>query len=203
MKRVQANRGFTLFELLVATSVFAIVSYMAYSGLMQVMDARAHTKEVEARLAELQRAFLYLGRDINHAVDRPVRSEFGDELLALKGGELGDYRLELTRTGNRNPARAARSLLQRVAYMVEDNTLYRVTWPVLDRAQNTEPRRTVVLDKTESLEMRFLEKNGEWETTWPTVDDQQGLKGFPRAIGVKLKLSDMGEIDRIFILPGA
>ena len=203
MINIQHNKGFTLFELLVATSVFAIVSYMAYSGLMQVMDARAHIKTVETRLAELQMAFLHLGRDISHSVNRPVRSEFGDELAALKGGELGDYRLEFTRTGHRNPARIARSLLQRVAYLVEDNKLYRVTWPVLDRAQNTEPSRALVLDKTESIEIRFLQKGGEWQNVWPPVDDEKGLKGFPRAVAVKVRLQDMGEVDRIFLLPEA
>lgn len=203
MNRVQHNRGFTLFELLVAISVFAVVSAMAYSGLMQIMDARAHTSRVESRLAELQMAFLHLGRDIEHTVNRPIRSEFGDVVLALKGGELGDYRLEFTRTGHRNPARVARSLLQRVAYVIDDNKLYRVIWPVLDRAQNTEPKRMIVLEQTESIEFRFLEKGGEWQTSWPIAGDEQGLKGLPRAVAVKVKLTDIGEIDRIFLLPEA
>jgi len=207
MIALQRNRGFTLFELLVAMSIFAIVSYMAYTGLLQVMDARAHTQRVENRLARLQMTFLSIGRDIQHMTNRPVRSEYGDEIAALKGGELGDYRLELTRTGHRNPARAPRSLLQRIAYVVEDEKLYRVTWPVLDRAQNTEPRRTMLLDKTENLEIRFLEKDGEWLSEWPAANAQagnpRGVITSPRAVAIKVTLPDMGEINRIFILPEA
>jgi len=198
---VKQTKGFTLFELLVATAVFAVLSYLAYSGLMQVMDARAHVKQVETRLAELQLAMLHLGRDIAHAVKRPIRSEFGDPLVALSGGVLGEFQLELTRTGYRNPARAARSLLQRVAYRVEDNNLYRVTWPVLDRGQNSVPQRYVILSQVDNIEFRFLQQSGTWEVGWPMLDDPDGLKGFPRAVSVKLTLEDMGVIDRIFILP--
>lgn len=197
----QHNKGFTLFELLVATSIFAIVSSMAYTGLMQVLDARAHTQRVEKRLAELQMAFLYLGRDVQHFINRPVRNEYGDEIAALKGGELGDYRLELTRTGRRNPARAQRSLLQRVAYMVEDEKLFRVSWSVLDRAQDTEPKRTLVLDKTENLEILFLQQDGEWVSDWPPEAGPGEVIGTPRAIAVNVKLRDMGQINRIYLLP--
>lgn len=203
MIALQKNRGFTLFELLVAMSIFALVSYMAYTGLLQVLDAREHTQRVENRLAKLQMTFLSMGRDIQHMTNRPVRSEYGDELLALKGGELGDYRIELTRTGHRNPARAQRSLLQRIAYFVEEEKLYRVTWPALDRAQNTEARRTMLLDKTESLEIRFLENDGEWLNEWPSTNGQADIFTLPRAVAIKLTLPDMGVIDRIFILPEA
>lgn len=203
MITIQNNRGFTLFELLVATSVFAIVSYMAYTGLMQVMDARAHIKQVENRLVELQMAFTHLSRDVQQLVNRPVRSEYGDVLPAFKGGELGDYRLELTRTGHRNPARTPRSLLQRIGYLLEDEKLYRVNWPVLDRAQQTEARRSLILEKTESIEIRFLGPEGEWTTSWPPVSNQGSVSGFPSAVAIKIKLHDMGTIDRVFLLPEA
>lgn len=203
MITIQNNRGFTLFELLVATSVFAIVSYMAYTGLMQVMDARAHIKQVENRLVELQMAFTHLSRDVQQLVNRPVRSEYGDVLPAFKGGELGDYRLEFTRTGHRNPARTPRSLLQRIGYLLEDEKLYRVNWPVLDRAQQTEARRSLILEKTESIEIRFLGPEGEWTTSWPPVSNQGSVSGFPSAVAIKIKLHDMGTIDRVFLLPEA
>jgi len=204
MKRIQASRGFTLFELLVATSIFAIISYMGYSGLMQVMNARVHTGAMEARLAELQLAFLHLERDVQQSVNRPIRDLYGTTRAPLVGDELGDFRLELTRTGRRNPAQASRSVMQRVAYMIEDENLLRVAWPVLDQAQDTTASRTTILTAVTRLEIRYLDQTSNWSNAWPPLQLKAGaLAGLPRALTIRLELEDVGVIERIFILPEA
>lgn len=200
------QRGFTLFELLVASLVFGIVSYMAYSGLMQIMNAREHTGKVEQQLADIQLAFLQLHRDIEHVVRRPVHDAYGTVEGEVSGDELANYRLKLTRGGRQIPQRIPRSNLQRVGYLLEDDQLFRVTWPVLDQAQDTQPRRRRLLDNVENVEVRFLNTTGEWETSWDSAAsplNQPGstsVMGLPRAIAMKITLKDFGQINRLFLL---
>lgn len=202
------QNGFTLFELLVAVAIFGIVSYMAYTGLMQVMNARDHTGKVEKRLAEIQITFLHIERDLQHVVQRPIRNGYGTIEGELVGDELADYRLTLTRGGRHVPKDIAKSNLQRVGYLLEDEILYRMTWPVLDQAQDTEPNRTKVLADVENVEIRFLNKEGEWENSWDSVGTPLGQQavavlGLPRAVAVKITLKDYGEINRMFLLSEA
>lgn len=199
------QQGFTLFELLVAVSVFAIASYMAYSGLMQVMNARQHTGEAEARLTEIQLTFLYLERDLQHIAKRPIRNSFGSVEGEIMGDELADYRLALTRTGWRVPEYIQRSNLQRVGYLIEDEKLYRISWNVLDQAQDSEPRRMQILDQVENVEIRFLTSSNEWVTSWNSIGSTTApapsvITGVPRAVAIKITLKDQGAINRMFLL---
>jgi general secretion pathway protein J len=200
MRSPSAAKGFTLFELLVAMTIFAIISYMAYSGLRNILDARSQTDLASDRLAELQMAFLRMGNDLQQAVPRPIRGEYGDDRKALIGAELGDMRLEFTRTGRRNPARTPRSVLQRVAYTLSDQVLYRITWTALDRPQDAQPQRSALLTQVEKLEIRYLDNNYQWHTSWPPEQNAAALLLFPRAVEIKVETSDMGSLNRYFIL---
>lgn len=195
------SRGFTLFELLVAMSIFAIISYMAYSGLRNILDAREQTNRSADRLGEVQMAFMRFGQDIEQAVPRPIRGEYGDERKALTGAEQGEIRLEFTRAGRRNPARTPRSTLQRVGYSLDDQVLYRVTWNSLDRAQDAQPQRSAVLTQVEKLELRYLDASNQWHTSWPPVASQGATAMMPRALEIRIETADMGMINRFFILP--
>lgn len=198
--------GFTLLELLVAMAVFGIVSFMAYSGLAQILAARDQVGESQQRLANIQLTFLHFERDIQHVVKRPVRNGFGDYVGAVVGDELDEYRLALTRGGRYVPDNVPKSKLQRVGYVLEDEILYRITWPVLDQAQDSEPRKTQILAEVENVELRFLSSEGEWETSWdsaktPDVSTQNAqARGIPRAVAVKITLKNYGAINRLFLL---
>lgn len=204
----QRQAGFTLLELLIATAVFAIASYMAYSGLMQVMNARQHTGAVEARLADIQLTFMYLERDLQHVVKRPIRNSYGSVEGEIVGDELASYRLALTRTGRRVPDYVKRSNLQRVGYLLEDEKLYRISWTVLDQAQDATPKKIEILDKIEKVEIRFLGADNQWVTSWNSVATSESTKdpqpiGIPRAVAIKITLKDQGAINRLFLLPEA
>lgn len=201
MKQARPSQhGFTLIELLVALVVFAILSVMAYSGLNVVLEARDRMERQTGYLTELQMSFTLIGRDIEQAVNRPIRDEFGDSIGAMRGD---DANLEFTRAGWRNPAGLPRSELQRVAYLVDDGELRRVTWTILDRTQASEVFETALLGDVEAVALRYLMQDGEWLPFWPPAGDNPlSQEALPRAIEVTLETEQWGPITRLFRTPG-
>lgn len=206
---MKPQQGFTLLEIIVAISIFAIISVMAYGGLDQVLRARDATNQTMDRLAELQMTWSLLGRDLQQVAARNVRDGFGDPLPAFTAG--GDNLIELTRAGWPNPLQRPRGHLQRVGWVLDGQILQRLSWNVLDRAQDSEPRVADILTGVTGVELRFLDQQGEWGSQWPPEGgfgqpDQTGRTGqagnilLPRGIEVILELEDMGDIGRLFQL---
>ena len=196
-----AGAGFTLLELLVALAIFGLLATMSYSGLRTILEQQAGTAAAAERLAELQKIYMLMQRDIEQAVDRPVRDEYGDEQPALAGGDV----LQLTRGGWSNPAARARSSLQRVGYAFEDDQLVRYSWSVLDRAQDSEPLRQPLTDSIEQLQLRYLAASNEWREQWPdTLPDTESEtppSKLPRAVEVTLDHTQFGQLVWLFQLP--
>ena len=206
MQRRLQQKGFTLLELLIAIGIFATMSAMAYGGLNSVMNTRAHADVQAERLAQLQKAFLIIGRDIEQAIERPVRDNYAEALEPISGGGYGSSILELSRTGRANPMALQRSHLQRVGYEVQEDQLLRKVWPVLDRALDTEPFEGVVLEGVLAVDLRFMDANKQWQTQWPEPDlsgSNQAPAAMPRAVEITIDLEDWGRIRRIFEVVGA
>lgn len=170
MRAGPCGRGFTLLELLVALAIFGLLSVMAYSGLRSVLEQQARTQESVDRLAELQKVYLLMQRDIEQAVPRIVRGEYGDDLVAFGGDDM----LQLTRGGWRNPLQQPRSSLQRVAYAIENDRLTRYTWSVLDRAQDSVPLEQPLTEAVRGMQLRFMNEDYEWLGSWPPVNPNTG-----------------------------
>lgn len=207
--RKQVQSGFTLLELLVAVSIFAIMSVMIFGGMSEVINVRTSTDKYTSRLTQLQITFMHFSRDARQLSNRSIRGEYGDELSALKSSDIGQYKVELTRAGYPNPASFDRSELQRVAYGVEENKLYRYRWNVLDRAEDSIPSKTLMLDDILNMNVRFLKSDNEegsssndnWVTAWPPQIDGQESKDLPKVIEVTFELEDWGRFTRLFLLP--
>jgi general secretion pathway protein J len=197
--------GFTLLELLVATAIFALLSAAAYAGLVSIMDSRNALDARMERLAQMQRCFYFMGSDFRQIIDRRIRDGYGDELSFLSSNplamDLTGMNIEFTRAGYGNPLDAPRSTLQRVAYQIEDGNLYRVTWPALDRSQDTEAIRGRLCGQIDTIEFGFLDHEGKWHAQWPPLEAATTQK-LPNAIEAILTLEDWGEVNRIFALAG-
>lgn len=190
-----SGRGFTLLELLVALSIFAVIAVMAYSGLNIILTVHSQTEQEARQLADLQMAFTWLQRDIQQQVERPIRNEYGDRQPSIQGERT--Y-LEFTRAGWYNLAQQPRSSLQRVAYRLENKILFRDYWNVLDRAQDTKPIQIILFNKINSLQFRFLDNQLQWHEQWPDslTSPEQDLK--LRAVEVTLELNPWGKLTRLF-----
>jgi len=201
MKKCSIHKAFTLIELLVAIAIFSVLAVMAYGGLDTVLRARSETDQAATRLHEIQKAFLWLKRDIEQTIIRPIRGEYGERQAAFIAAEQGVYRLELTRGGRSNPAQLARSSLQRIAYSLNDETLSRLSWTHLDRAQDSESYSSILLHDIRSIRFRFLDTDKEWHSNWPPPDTQSiTIDQLPLAMEVTLELTDWGRLSRLFLM---
>ena len=200
------NGGFTLLELLVAMAIFALLSVMAYAGLSTVLNANQILETNMQRLSEVQRSVTLLSRDIRQTINRAIRDTYGDTKKPLIGAtafdSLGTPAIELTRTGYANPLGTKRSFLQRVAYRVEEETLYRDSWRVLDQAQDSEADALAICYDVKSLTLRYLDQENTWHEQWPPSDPEFQGAALPKAVEVSLELTDWGKVVRLLPLAG-
>lgn len=197
-EHVIVQRGFTLLELLIAISVFAVMSVMAYGGLSNVIANSESSEKSLARLQEIQQTFFNIERDFSQIIERGIRDEFGVDQPYISAGNNIDLLIEFTRSGRRNPARLLRSHLVRVAYRLNEGTLIRMHWPQLDRAPGMEASENPLLNNVKNVELRFLDDKKEWHTQWPPLSSGTTTPTILRAIEYKILLDDWGEISRLY-----
>lgn len=200
------NHGFTLVELLVALLIFGILAMLAYGGLDTVIQSRDHTSAELKRLRQVQITFSQMQRDIEQLAARDGRDALGGKLLRLSAGQTTDTDLlmQYTRTGWRNPAEQPRGYLQRIAWRLEDDKLYRMSWPYVDRAFDDQATSTLLIDHVSDVKIRFLDGEKQWHDLWPLPDALANGKPLlqPVAIEVTVVMDDWGEVVRLFKVPG-
>lgn len=192
------THGFTLIEIMVAMAVFGMMSVIAWGALGNSLTNVDLLTERMNRLQAIQRTMRFLSSDLMQATPRSVRNEVGDSRLpAMLSSAAGNFAIEFTHGGWRNPAGLPRSTLQRTAYRLEDDELIRYHWRVLDRTYANEPIATVLLDNVESLLFLFYTDNGESTDVWPPQGGPATLRMRPRAVEILLTLPDEGEVTRL------
>jgi len=208
-------RGFTLVEVLVAMAITALVAVVSYSALSAALASAERLRVSAQRAQEIGRVMAMLSRDIRQTASRTVIDEFGQRTPAVMGGELARDMLTVTRAGWHNSTGAPRGTLQRVDWWLEEETLWRGYFPVLDITPGTERIETAVLDGVERFEVRFLpnvaalEINRDdvidrrnWEDSW-VADLSQPDQGLPppAAVEMTMEVSGLGEVTRLYVLP--
>lgn len=198
-------QGFTLVELLAAIAIFAVMAVMAYGGLAAVLRARASVESALDRTAEVQKAIYRLQSDFEQARARSIRNEYGDEqpAFATRDGFRDEAQIEFTRGGRSNPGFQPRSVMERVAYGLEEGVLTRYSWTTLDRASEEGRYKIPLLSSVEDMSWRFLDLNRTWHESWPprnTVPSPEQAQSLPLAVELSLDTKDWGEIRYLFRL---
>jgi general secretion pathway protein J len=178
--------GFTLLEILVSMVILAVMGLMAYRA---VSEARVSVDNAEGhlgRLREVQRAVQVITTDFRNLTRRPVRESIGDGTRAtLLRDPNASSLVELSHAGWPNGAGTPRGT-------------------VMDPTLASPPVRRELLDRVESVEIRYMNSGREWVTEWPPLNTT-GDRGFyarPLAVEVTLLLSDYGEIRRLVEVSG-
>ena len=201
------NRGFTLIELSVAILILAIIAAIGYGTMNQAIRSRGLLKEQQQQLLSLQNTVRVLEQDFLQAAPRPVRQAVGDDppQLAFIGSPPGTQPVvALTRAGWANPKGLQRPGLQRVAYYLENGTLRREHWNVLDPTLASTTVRHELMQHVKTFTLRYLDVNHNWQPQWPPstscqgcASQEQALRQRPLAVEITLETEDWGKVVRI------
>jgi len=197
----QAQRGFTLIEILVAMTLMAIIGVLGFRGLDNVRHASERLSNTAARWQEIALASERIGRDVRQAFGVPGRTADGREAPAWQTRRWLDERPEaaqliFSRLGN------GEGDVQRIGYRWDKDAsgggqLSLLLWPAVDAALPV--RRYLLLDGIAKLELSYLDAQGNWLADWPTALARQ----LPRALRLVMTLVEGGVVERIFDLPAA
>lgn len=195
------SRGYTLIEILIALFIFAILSAIVVMAISNVFTADKSQTSKLKRLSEVQLAITLLERDLQQIINRKIIDSAGNKMNAIHiHGIKARDGIEFTRAGFVNPLGLQnRSSLQRVHYYLDNNALYRATYPVLDQTRSSVKQARLILTDINSLSWIFFDSNNNSYTTWPPTE-KIGSQ-IPQAIEVTVRMNDVGTINRLFIMP--
>lgn len=198
---MKASRsGFTVLELLVAITVFALLGLMGQHINEGLSRASAATAEHDRKLKMLQQTMSFIGHDLMQIMPRPVRGGKGQREPALLAGQgvlaSESEGLRFVRGGVVNPQMLLpRTNLSTVGYRIRGGYLERVSWPVTDATMNIQP----VIQKL--IQVKTLTLNFYDGTRW--LDSWSSVHSIPLAVRMTLHTSEWGWLERTWLLRGS
>jgi general secretion pathway protein J len=196
---VGRNDGFTLVELLVALTIFAMLAATGVTLLSFSVRTQEAAGERLDRLAEIRRAGALLTSDLAQAAPRVSRDEAGAPQPALIGGSgQGDATLlSFVRRGWENLDGADRPSLQKVQYRWVAGRLERTAYRFLD---GSAPMPSVaVVTGVRTVRLRYRGPRGEWRDRW---DPTQPML-LPKAVEMVIDTEESGSIRQLFLVGAA
>ncbi|WP_449556073.1 type II secretion system minor pseudopilin GspJ [Huaxiibacter chinensis] len=181
MKASHLQRGFTLLEMLLALSIFALMGLAGYQLLQSQLRARQSGERHNQNLSAMVRVMELLEQDLLHAL---IPLSAGKEPAFISGS--GAVVLQLTRRNWLNPHNLPRAGLQRIAWHYADETLTRTSLSL--------DQQTAHFSGITALRLRYFSA-GRWQESW------QAGYALPEAIEITLTYASQGSLTRVF-LPG-
>lgn len=194
------SRAFTLLEMIVAISIFAVIAIISYASLNRFLDNRDVLQAEIELMKDLQLAFSLLEQDMHFMSERRVRDEYGDPepLLIVNNIDLAGELLRFT-AARRNVSLPGVSNLQRTSYRWENGNFIRVNWQVLDRDQDAIESKHLLLSDVDSVKVNVLTTDEETTQSLSTWDSAEKL---PDGIEWQIQMANGKQYRRVFDIKG-
>lgn len=169
--------GFTLIELVIAISIFALLGLASWTLFDGVVRMQQGTTIHERELRSLQRAVAVIERDVLHITEQPI--------------VLEQAALHLQRSHWRNPLDQPRSERQALTYRLDNGALWRES-----RGEGTLiVQRQKLLGDVQHLSWRLFDGHSGWRS--------DGRVKAPLALELHVSAGRFEAIRRVLLLPGA
>jgi general secretion pathway protein J len=158
-------------------------------------------RSYQQQWSEIQRAVLFIERDIEQMIDRPITNSIQQVQPAfMMLSAKRESGIEFTRTGYVNPlGEAKQSDLRRIKYILENHRLQRFSYS-LDKAISQESSKPMILlDNVDAVHWNFYDDDNKSYSVWPPIADWQDR--FPHAIEITIVWNKHGSIRRLLLLP--
>ncbi|XID75900.1 type II secretion system minor pseudopilin GspJ [Alkanindiges sp. WGS2144] len=148
-------QGFTLVEVLVALSIFAILALAGWKVFDALIKVRERNQIHTERLSTLQSTYALMLRDFGQLVARPARQSGQTEPALV----IENDKIVFTRTGAFDPTGRSSSNLERVTYQYDagQQRLIRTSYRNPDQARLQTPPMSVLLVKISNFSVQALE----------------------------------------------
>jgi len=185
------RNGFTLVEMLVALTIFALLAAAGVGVLRSSVDVQGAVDTRLAAMGGIARLNAMLSNDLGQAVDRPSRAS--DAVRpAFVGNGSG---MEFVAGGRTNLDGAPRSELQRIDWRSARGTLQRTGFVTVDGSD--EGLASPLARDIRSAAFRYRMLDGSWNSSF-TSTEQQPL---PTAVELTMTPAAGAPIVMVFALP--
>lgn len=191
-----SEAGFTLVELLVALAIFALISVAGVTLLRSGSDTQIAVKNRLEEYSRVNRLYNAMEGDLSQAIARTVRDAAGQPVPAFTENDAATpgALFGFVRAGWSNFDEAPRAGLQRVAYVLEDGDLKRLSWPMLDGTAPTDA--ATLIENVGAAQVQFRDDKGDWRSDWTTTD----AMALPRAVELRLIIKGKPEQRMLFLV---
>ncbi|MEN9433265.1 MAG: type secretion system minor pseudopilin GspJ [Pseudomonadota bacterium] len=192
---LRQQAGFTLIEVLIALSIFAVIAVMSYQGINTLIHTEQQSRKALTDLTELQRAFMMWERDLRQAAPRAIVDDINSTQPSMRVGD--GVLIEFSANNYYDWSGKAGHTLQRVRYRFNEGKLIREVWGYPDHLQTTAPQSLILLDNLIQASIEIVKADANQHET---SSENTGILATSNAVSLIIEHRQLGLITRT-VLP--